>query len=120
MATADLRRYTELNITVIKGDTLDSTNATFTDDDATNYTGYDSGELLVKTNEADADSAAILSFTTAASSLVLGNGSFYLSKTATLMEIAAGIYYYSMKIVEGVQEITVLKGLFIINERQQD
>lgn len=97
MATADLTQYTVLDIESVAGDTLDATNATFTDDDGTDYTGYDSRAWYLKTNEDDADADAVVAFKTdgtkTTGKLVLGNGSFYLEADPAVTDGKEGLYY---------------------------
>lgn len=122
MASANLTRYTSLDITSVEGDTLDSTNATFTDDDSVDYSGYDSAELLLKSNVDDDDDDAVVSFTTSGSAstgkITLQDGSFYLEADPAVTDGKNGVYYYAMKVVSGTDEITVMKGTWFIEKRR--
>lgn len=120
MATANLTRYTILDITSIAGDTLDETNALFTDDDGVNYTGYDSAEWLLKNNESDSDDDAVISFKTSDNTLVLQDGSFYVDAPPSKTDGKEGIYAHAMKVKTGTDEITVVKGKWYIEQRRVD
>lgn len=125
MATLDFRYYDKTTTIKIKsGDTLNSNNSTVTivdqDGNPVDLSGYDSGKILVKNNLADEDASAIISFDSAQGEIVLGNGSFYLVKSADDMKINPGIYQFSFKVKTGTTEITADEGIFHVDPQGVD
>lgn len=125
MATLDFRYYDDSTTIKIKsGDTLNSNNSTVTivdqDGNPVDLSGYDSGKILVKNNLADEDASAIISFDSAQGEIVLGNGSFYLVKSADDMKINPGIYKFSFKVKTGTTEITADEGIFHVDPQGVD
>lgn len=118
MATADLTQYTQIDVTMEEGDTLNATNATFTDSDGTDYSGYDSGQCLIKEDESDDDVDAVLDFNTADGTLVLLDGSIYFDVLSSVTDTVNGTYYYAVKIKSGTDEYTIMRGTWHIRKRR--
>jgi hypothetical protein len=118
MATANFTQHTDIDIEMNEGDSLTATNAKFTDDDSTDYTGYASGTCLIKNSIDDADADAVITLTTANSKLVLANGFINFDTDASDTDGKAGVYYYAVKIYTATDEYTILKGTWTIHQRR--
>jgi len=112
----NLTKYNEFNIIVERGEDLDESNAKFFIKDASGADvdlSAEEGEMNLLREYGDASTA--LTFDTSSGSLVFGNGSFHLNKSATEMEIPAGAYLYAVK-TKSTEIYTIAKGLFIVRQ----